>query len=89
VAKAHSTDPKKVAFAMEGLEIPSFAGDVTMRKSDHQLQQTMFLLKWERVSKKYPYSDENTGYTFAPIKQYAPYVSSTPTTCQMKRPTED
>ncbi|MBU6501761.1 MAG: branched-chain amino acid ABC transporter substrate-binding protein [Burkholderiaceae bacterium] len=88
MAKAHSTDPKKVAFAMEGLSVPSWAGDVTMRKSDHQLQQAMFITKWEKVSKKYPYSQENTGYTFAPIKEFPPYVASTPTSCQMKRPSE-
>ena len=32
------------------------------------------------------YSVENTGYTFVPVKQMDPYVSSTPTSCQMQRP---
>jgi branched-chain amino acid transport system substrate-binding protein len=83
---AKSTDPVKVAKALEGLTVKSFAGEVTMRKSDHQLQQTMFITKWQKVDKKYPYSVENTGYTFVPIKQMDPYISSTPTSCQMKRP---
>jgi branched-chain amino acid transport system substrate-binding protein len=86
MAKAQSTDPVKVAKALEGLSVKSFAGEVTMRASDHQLQQSMFISKWQKVDKKYPYSVENTGYTFAPIKQMDPYVSSTPTSCQMKRP---
>jgi len=86
MAKAKSTNPVQVAKALEGLQIKSFAGDVTMRASDHQLQQTMFISKWQKVDKKYPYSVENTGYTFVPIKQMDPYVSSTPTSCQMKRP---
>jgi branched-chain amino acid transport system substrate-binding protein len=85
IAKAHSTDPVKVAHAMEGLTVKSFAGDVTMRASDHQLQQTMYITKWQKA-KKGEYSVENTGYTFVPIKQMDPYVSSTPTSCQMKRP---
>ena len=34
----------------------------------------------------FAYSVENTGYTFVPIKQLEPYVASTPTSCQMKRP---
>ena len=85
MAKAHSIDPVKVAHAMEGLTVKSFAGDVTMRASDHQLQQTMFITKWQKA-KKGEYSVENTGYTFVPIKQMDPYVSSTPTSCQMKRP---
>ncbi|MBE7940818.1 MULTISPECIES: branched-chain amino acid ABC transporter substrate-binding protein [Ramlibacter] len=86
IAKAGSAEPAKVAKALEGLSVKSFAGDVTMRASDHQLQQTMFIDKWQKVDKAHPYSVENTGYTFAPIKEFAPYVSSTPTSCQMKRP---
>jgi branched-chain amino acid transport system substrate-binding protein len=85
MAKAQSTNPVKVAKAMENLSVKSFAGDVTMRASDHQLQQTMYITKWQKA-KKGEYSVENTGYTFVPIKQMDPYVSSTPTSCQMKRP---
>lgn len=86
IAKAKSTNPLKVAAALEGLTVKSFAGDVTMRKSDHQLQQSMFVTKWQKVDKKNPYSVENTGYTFALVKQMDAYVASTPTSCQMKRP---
>ena len=86
IAKAKSTNPVKVAAALEGLSVPSFAGEVQMRKGDHQLQQSMFITKWQKVDKKNAYSVENTGYTFVPIKQLEPYVSSTPTSCQMKRP---
>ena len=35
---------------------------------------------------KYPLDAENTGHTFVPVKYYEPYVASTPTSCQMKRP---
>jgi branched-chain amino acid transport system substrate-binding protein len=86
IAKAKSTDPVKVAAALEGLSVKSFAGEVQMRKADHQLQQSMFITKWQKADKKYPYSVENTGYTFAPIKMMDAYVASTPTSCQMKRP---
>ncbi|MDB5859250.1 MAG: extracellular ligand-binding receptor, partial [Ramlibacter sp.] len=85
IAKAKSTNPMSVARAMEGLTVKSFAGDVTMRASDHQLQQTMYITKWQKA-KKGEYSVEKTGYTFVPIKQMDPYFSSTPTSCQMKRP---
>lgn len=85
MAKAKSTDPVKVARAMEGLTVKSFAGDVTMRASDHQLQQSLFISKWEKA-KAGQYSPENTGYTFVEVKKLEPYVSSTPTSCQMKRP---
>ena len=85
MAKAKSTNPVAVAKAMEGLSVKSFGGDVTMRASDHQLQQSMYITKWQKA-KKGEYSVEKTGYTFVPIKQMDPYVSSTPTSCQMKRP---
>ena len=86
IANAKSTNPLAVAKALEGLTVKSFAGDVTMRKTDHQLQQSMFVTKWQKADKKNPYSVENTGYTFAPIRQMEVYVASTPTSCQMKRP---
>ena len=85
MAKVKSTNPVAVAKAMEGLSVKSFAGEVTMRASDHQLQQPMFITKWQKA-KKGEYSVENTGYTFVPIRQFDPYVSSTPTSCNMKRP---
>ena len=88
MAKAKSVDPVKVAAALEGMSVKSFAGEVQMRKSDHQLQQSMFVTKWQKVDAKNTYSVENTGYTFVPIKQMDPYVSSTPTSCQMKRPAQ-
>ena len=86
MAKAKSTDPVKVAAALEGLKVESFNGEVEMRKSDHQLQQKLYVSVWQKASAKYPYSPENTGMTLAPVKEYANYVSSTPTSCQMKRP---
>ncbi|MCX7241122.1 MAG: branched-chain amino acid ABC transporter substrate-binding protein [Burkholderiales bacterium] len=86
MAKAKSTDPLKVAAALEGLKVDSFNGEVEMRKTDHQLQQPLYITVWQKADKKYPYSPENTGMTLAPLKEYPNYVSSTPTSCQMKRP---
>ena len=87
MAKAKSIDPAKVAAALEGLTVKSLNGDVTMRKADHQLQQTVFIQQWQKADKApFDYSVENTGHNFRVIKTYEPYVSSTPTSCQMKRP---
>ena len=86
MAKAKSTDPVKVAAAMEGLKVKSFNGEVEMRKADHQLQQPLYMTVWQKASAKFPYSPENTGMTLVPLKEYPNYVSSTPTSCQMKRP---
>jgi branched-chain amino acid transport system substrate-binding protein len=86
MANAKSTDPVKVAKAMEGLKFTSFNGEVEMRKADHQLQQPLYLSVWQKADKKYPYSPENTGMTMVPVKEFPNYVSSTPTSCQMARP---
>jgi len=87
MAQAKSTDPIKVANAMEGMKLKSaFGGEVEMRKSDHQLQQSLYMTVWQKADAKFPYSPENTGMTLAPVAEYPNYVSSTPTSCQMKRP---
>ncbi|MFZ2987733.1 branched-chain amino acid ABC transporter substrate-binding protein [Ideonella sp.] len=86
MGKAKSTDPVKVAVALEGLRVKSFNGDVEMRKTDHQLQQPLFISVWQKTDAKNKYSVENSGYTFTEVKAYDSYVSSTPTSCQMKRP---
>jgi branched-chain amino acid transport system substrate-binding protein len=86
IAKAKSTDPVKVARAMEGLTVRSYAGDVTMRASDHQLQQPLFFATWQKTDAKNSYDVEGTGHTFALTKMYPAYVAATPTSCQMKRP---
>ncbi len=86
MAKAKSTDPVKVAAAMEGLKVQSYNGEVEMRKTDHQLQQKLYMSVWKKASAKFPYSPENTGMTMEPVAEYANYVSSTPTSCQMQRP---
>ena len=86
IAKAKSIDPVKVARAMEGLTVRSFSGDITMRASDHQLQQPLYFVKWSAMDAKNNYNVENTGRTWVHLKTFEPYVSSTPTSCQMKRP---
>jgi branched-chain amino acid transport system substrate-binding protein len=86
MAKAKSTDPLKVAAAMEGLRFVGAQGDLEMRKADHQLQQPLYISEWRKATPKSPYSVENTGWNFQMVKELPAYVASTPTSCQMKRP---
>ena len=84
---AKSTDPKAVAFALEGMKYKSPVGDVEMRKADHQLQAPLFLGVWAKQgSKGVKYDAENTGYGFRSEVVWDAYVSSQPTSCQMQRP---
>jgi len=85
MAKAKSTDPVKVAFAMEDLSVNSFNGEIKMRKQDHQLQQTLYQFTWQKKGAG-DYDVENTGMTWKLERKYEPYESSTPTSCQMERP---
>jgi branched-chain amino acid transport system substrate-binding protein len=86
MAKAKSTDPVQVAKVLEGLKFTSYNGEVEMRKTDHQLQQPLYLTRWQKADAKFPYSVENTGMTFALVKEFPAYIASTPTSCNMQRP---
>jgi len=87
IKKAKSTDAKTVAFALEGLTYKSPVGEVKMRKTDHQLEAPLYLGIWAKQgSKGVKYDAENTGYGFRTDAVWDAYISSQPTSCQMKRP---
>ena len=82
-----STDPVKIAFAMEGMKVSSLNGDVTMNKVDHQLQQPLYIATWTKTNgKDVKYDQENTGYGWKVDQKIDAYVAAQPTSCQMKRP---
>lgn len=88
IKQAKSTDPKKVAFALEGMTYKSPLGEVKMRKTDHQLEAPLYLGMWAKQgSKGVKHDSENTGYGFRAEAVWDAYISSQPTSCQMKRPT--
>jgi branched-chain amino acid transport system substrate-binding protein len=85
--QAKSSDPKKVAMVLEGMKYKSPVGEVEMRKADHQLQAPLFLGVWAKQgSPGVKYDAEGTGYGFRSEVVWDSYVSSQPTSCQMKRP---
>ena len=85
--QAKSTDAKQVAWALEGMKYKSPIGEIEMRKTDHQLQAPLFLGVWAKQDgKAVKYDAENTGYGFRSEVVWDAYVSSQPTSCQMKRP---
>jgi branched-chain amino acid transport system substrate-binding protein len=84
---AKSTDPKKVAYALEGMKYESPVGEVEMRKTDHQMLAPIYLGVWaKKGSPGVKYDSENTGYGFRSEVVWDSYVSAQPTSCQMKRP---
>ncbi len=87
VQKAKSSDPKAVAFALEGMKYQSPIGEIEMRKTDHQLLAPLYLGIWAKQgSKGVKYDAEKTGYGFRSEVVWDSYVSAQPTSCQMVRP---
>ncbi|MDM0042178.1 branched-chain amino acid ABC transporter substrate-binding protein [Variovorax sp. J22G21] len=85
--KAKSTDPKTVAYALEGMKYESPVGEVEMRKADHQMLAPIYLGVWaKKGSPGVKHDAENTGYGFRSEVVWDSYVSAQPTSCQMKRP---
>lgn len=87
IKSAKSIDPVKVAFALEGAKLKGLNGEIEMRKTDHQLQQPLYVLNWVKVNgKDVRYDQEKTGYGWSTAKKIDTYVTTQPTSCQMKRP---
>jgi len=87
IRKANSTDPLKIALALEGMQKQSFLGDVTMRKSDHQLLlpqvvSTIALVDGKAVKVGY----DGTQWGHKTESTTAAKDLDLPTTCKMKRP---
>ena len=87
IKDARSTNPVKVAFAMEGMKVKGLGGEVEMRKTDHQLQQPLYIMSWTKADgKKVKYDQENTGYGWKTEYKIDTHVAAQPTSCAMKRP---
>jgi len=87
IKQAGGTNPVRVAFAMEGMKFKSLNGDVEMRKSDHQLQQPLYIATWVKVNgRDVRYDQEGTGYGWQTNRKFDTYGAMLPTTCHMKRP---
>uniref|UniRef100_UPI0035B54365 branched-chain amino acid ABC transporter substrate-binding protein n=1 Tax=Massilia scottii TaxID=3057166 RepID=UPI0035B54365 len=87
IKTARTTDPVKVAFALEGAKFNSINGEVIMNKADHQLQQPLYIGTWTKTNgKDIKYDQENTGYGWRMDKKIDAYLANQPTSCQMKRP---
>jgi branched-chain amino acid transport system substrate-binding protein len=85
--KSKSTEPVKVAFALEGLKFPSLNGEVEIRNTDHQIQQVLHIASWQKVDgKKVRHDSENTGIGWRTEKMMDAFVAAQPTSCNMKRP---
>ena len=87
IEQARSADPTKIALALEGMRYAGDAGEVFMRKQDHQLIQPMYLSIFEKAGQPgVKYASEKTGFGFRTLAAIPAKELEVATTCQMQRP---
>ena len=85
--QAKSTDPAKVAKALEGMKFTHAAGEVMMRADNHQLVQPLFISTYSKSDgKDVKFDVERTGNGFKTDKKIEGKDTAQPTTCKMNRP---
>ena len=84
---AKSTDPLKVALALEGMKFTTFTGEVSMRADNHQLLQPMYISTFTKAGTPgVKYDIERTGLGFRSEGRVEAKDTVMPTTCKMQRP---
>jgi len=84
---AKSTDPIKVAKALEGMKYAAFTGEVTMRADNHQVLQPMYISTLTKAGTSgAKYDVERSGMGFRSDGRVEARDTMMPTTCKMQRP---
>ena len=83
---AKSTDPLKVARALENMKYPSDTGEVWMRPDDHQLMQPIYIATFTKAGKDVKYDAEGTGFGWKTDTRTEAKDTVMPTNCVMSRP---
>jgi branched-chain amino acid transport system substrate-binding protein len=82
-----STDPQKVALALEGMKYQGYTGEVTMRADNHQILQPMYISTFTKAGAPgVKFDSERTGYGFRTEGRVEAADTIMPTTCKMQRP---
>lgn len=87
IEKSGSTDPRRVAYALEGLRIQGTMGEVFMRADDHQLVEPLYVMTLTSVNgRDVKYGLEGTQIGTRTDARIEASELMLPTTCQMRRP---
>ncbi len=85
--KAGNTNPKDVAYALEGMEHETLYGKVVMRAENHQLYQPMFISTMVKAGNdKVVFDVEKTGLGWRTDMRIETETTLRPTVCNMQRP---
>jgi branched-chain amino acid transport system substrate-binding protein len=84
INQAGSTDPLKVALALEDMHFKDFVGqENVMRRDDHQLLMPYYAGVFTKDVK---YDSEHTGFGWKTVYEASAADLTLPTSCKMKRP---
>jgi branched-chain amino acid transport system substrate-binding protein len=87
IEKAKSTDAAAVATALEGARFRNGFHEATMRASDHQLLQPLYVSVMQKIADgAVRFDNEGSGYGFKTERYLAPQDTALATSCNMKRP---
>lgn len=85
--KAGTTDPLKVAYALEGMRYKGPTGDSWMRAEDHQMMVPVYVLSFAKAGQPGVKHDaEGTGYGWKTDQLIEAKSNVPPVRCQMQRP---
>ena len=87
IDQAGTTDPLKVAYALEGMRYQGPGGETWMRADDHQLIAPIEIASLVKVGQPgVSYDVEGTGYGWKTEVRVEGKDTALPTTCKMNRP---
>lgn len=87
INEAKSTEPLKVAKALENTRYQGDTGEVWMRADDHQLMQPLYIATFMKVGEPgVRYDAEGTGYGWKTDIRMEAKDTIMPTSCRMQRP---
>jgi branched-chain amino acid transport system substrate-binding protein len=85
--QAHSSDPQKVARALEGMTYDWLWGPVQMRADNHQLIQPLFISSVVKVDgKEVKFDGDRSGMGWKAEHRIEGKDTIMPTTCKMQQP---
>ena len=87
IEKAKSSDPAKVALALENLRFEDDSGEVYIRADNHQLMQPLYISTLVKANgKDVKFAIEKTGLGFRTDARVEGKDTVMPTTCKFQRP---
>ena len=87
INRSGSTDPIKVAYALEGMKYSGPTGESWMRAEDHQMMAPLFILSLTQAGQPgVEFDEEGSGYGWKTDGLVGAKDTISPMKCQMERP---